>query len=64
MTAEIVKTLENAYRDVRIAFSAEIVRFCDANNIDFYRVREGVNRRLAQEDAASADPNAVPSGGF
>ncbi|MFZ4736829.1 MAG: hypothetical protein ACOYM9_12835, partial [Bradymonadia bacterium] len=26
MTAEIVKTLENAYRDVRIAFAAEVVR--------------------------------------
>ena len=64
MTAEIVKTLENAYRDVRIAFSAEIVRFCDENDIDFYRVREGVNQRLVQEDDASGDPNAVPSGGI
>ena len=64
MTAEIVKTLENAYRDVRIAFAAEIVRYCDESGIDFYRVREGVNRRLAQEDAASGDPNVVPSGGI
>ena len=63
MTAEVVKTLENAYRDVRIAFAAEIVRWCDANDIDFYAVREAVNRRLAQTDAASADPTAVPSGG-
>jgi UDP-N-acetyl-D-mannosaminuronic acid dehydrogenase len=29
MTAEVVKTLENAYRDVRIAFAAEVVRYCD-----------------------------------
>src|SRR5262249_52445932 len=29
MTAEVVKTLENAYRDVRIAFASEIVRYCD-----------------------------------
>ena len=64
MTAEIVKTLENAYRDVRIAFASEIVRFCDEMGIDFYRVRERVNQRLAQEDAASGDPNAVPSGGI
>jgi UDP-N-acetyl-D-mannosaminuronic acid dehydrogenase len=64
LTAEIVKTLENAYRDVRIAYSAEIVRYCDAENIDFYRLREQVNQRLAQEDAASTDPNAVPSGGL
>jgi UDP-N-acetyl-D-mannosaminuronic acid dehydrogenase len=39
LTAEIVKTLENAYRDVRIAFSAEIVRYCDENNVDFYQVQ-------------------------
>jgi UDP-N-acetyl-D-mannosaminuronic acid dehydrogenase len=64
LTAEIVKTLENAYRDVRIAFAAEIARYCDANGIDFYQVRNRVNRRLAQADGASDDPNAVPSGGL
>jgi UDP-N-acetyl-D-mannosaminuronic acid dehydrogenase len=64
MTAEVVKTLENAYRDVRIAFSAEVARYCDANDIDFYAVRDQVNERVAQADAASADPNAVPSGGL
>lgn len=64
LTAEIVKTLENAYRDVRIAFSAEIVRYCDAHNINFYQVREKVNEMLAQTDNATNDPNAVPSGGL
>ncbi len=64
LTAEIVKTLENAYRDVRIAFSAEIVRFCDQNNIDFYAVREQVNNLLEQADAANDQPNVVPSGGI
>jgi UDP-N-acetyl-D-mannosaminuronic acid dehydrogenase len=64
LTAEIVKTLENAYRDVRIAFSTEIVRYCDENDIDFYKVRDKVNSKLAQTDAASTDPNAVPSGGI
>ena len=64
ITAEIVKTLENAYRDVRIAFSAEIVRFCDKQNIDFYSVREQVNVLLSQSDNASGDPNVVPSGGI
>ncbi len=62
MTAEVVKTLENAYRDVRIAYAAEVVRDCDEQDIDFYAVRDAVNRRLAQADAASDDPNAVPSG--
>ncbi len=64
MTAEVVKTLENAYRDVRIAYSAEIVRYCDEHDIDFYAVRDLVNECLAQADNASADPNAVPSGGI
>ena len=64
LTAEIVKTLENAYRDVRIAFSAEIVRYCDKNNIDFYKLRDKVNARLAQSDDATSNPNAVPSGGI
>jgi UDP-N-acetyl-D-mannosaminuronic acid dehydrogenase len=64
MTAEVTKTLENAYRDVRIAFSTEIVRYCDENNISFYAVRDEVNKLLAQEDTASKDPNSVPSGGI
>lgn len=64
MTAEIVKTLENAYRDVRIAFSAEIVRYCDENNIDFYKIRGEVNDMLAQSDLANDRPNEVPSGGI
>lgn len=64
LTAEVVKTLENAYRDVRIAYSAEVVRYCDEHDIDFYGVRDRVNDRLAQADAASSDPNAVPSGGL
>lgn len=64
LTAEIVKTLENAYRDVRIAFSTEIVRYCDDKNIDFYTVRDKVNALLSQSDNASSHPNAVPSGGI
>jgi UDP-N-acetyl-D-mannosaminuronic acid dehydrogenase len=64
MTAEVVKTLENAYRDVRIAYAAEVARVCDERGIDFFALREQVNARLEQQDAASADPNAVPSGGL
>lgn len=63
MTAEAVKTLENAYRDVRIAFATEVVRYCDENDIDFYAVRDEVNKRTAQTDAASHNATAVPSGG-
>jgi len=64
MTAEIVKTLENAYRDVRIAFAAEIARYCDQNDLNFYGVRESVNQRLSQSDSATTDATAVPSGGL
>ena len=64
MTAEVVKTLENAYRDVRIAYAAEVARHCDQRDVDFYALRDQVNARLAQADQASADPNAVPSGGL
>ncbi len=64
MTAEVVKTLENAYRDVRIAYAAEVARFCDAQGIDFFALRDLANARLDDQDGASADPNAVPSGGL
>lgn len=64
MTAEIVKTLENAYRDVRIAFAAEVMRWCDAHDVDFYALRDAVNTSVRLSDAASADPSVVPSGGL
>lgn len=64
LTAEVVKTLENTYRDVRIALAAEIVRYCDDKDIDFYQLRRDVNAKLSWSDAASKDPNVVPSGGL
>jgi len=64
LTAEIVKTTENAYRDVRIAYAAEIARYCDQLDIDFFRLRDAVNQNLEQTDLASGDSNAVPSGGL
>ncbi|MGQ0643067.1 MAG: nucleotide sugar dehydrogenase [Gemmatimonadaceae bacterium] len=64
LTAEICKTLENAYRDVRIALAAEVVRYCDARDIDFYALREWVNGELLQRDLASFQPTAVPRGGM
>lgn len=45
LTAETVKTLENAERDVRIAYSAEAARFCDAADIDFHALRAEVDAR-------------------
>jgi len=64
LTAEIVKTTENAYRDVRIAYATEVGRYCNQADIDFFQLREAVNRKLDQSDEASKDPNAVPSGGL
>jgi UDP-N-acetyl-D-mannosaminuronic acid dehydrogenase len=64
LTAEIAKTLENAYRDIRIALAAEVVRYCDARDIDFYALREWVNCELLQRDLASYHPTAIPRGGM
>ncbi|PYP79545.1 MAG: hypothetical protein DMD35_07820 [Gemmatimonadetes bacterium] len=55
-TAEVVKTLENASRDVRLAYTAEVARFCDAQDIDFFAVRAGVNARLATESGTGVAP--------
>ena len=59
-TAEVVKTLENASRDVRLAYAAEVARYCDAQDIDFFDVRQRVNARLAAESGT----NTAPCGGL
>ena len=45
LTAELVKTTENAYRDVQIAFANEMARICDEVGGDVWRLRELVNKR-------------------
>jgi UDP-N-acetyl-D-mannosaminuronic acid dehydrogenase len=40
LTAEIVKTASNTYRDVQIAFANELAMICEALGADFYKVRE------------------------
>ena len=44
LTAELVKTSENAYRDVQIAFANEIALVCESLGADAWRVRELVNK--------------------
>lgn len=44
LTAELVKTAENAYRDVQIAFANQLALVCEAAGGDVWRVRELVNR--------------------
>jgi UDP-N-acetyl-D-mannosaminuronic acid dehydrogenase len=44
ITAELVKTVENAYRDVQIAFANEVALICDYIGADAWKVRELVNK--------------------
>ena len=44
VTAELVKTTENAYRDVQIAFANEVALICEAAGGDVWKVRELVNK--------------------
>ncbi|TAK11132.1 MAG: nucleotide sugar dehydrogenase [Anaerolineae bacterium] len=44
VTAEIVKTAENAYRDVQIAFANELAMVCEMAGGDVWKVREMVNK--------------------
>jgi len=44
LTAEVVKTVENAYRDVQIGFANEIALICEKLGIDVFEVRELVNK--------------------
>ena len=44
VTAELVKTVENTYRDVQIAFANEIALICEQVGGDVWRVRQLVNK--------------------
>lgn len=44
LTAEIVKTAENAYRDVQIAFANELALICEDLGANVWQVRELVNK--------------------
>jgi UDP-N-acetyl-D-mannosaminuronic acid dehydrogenase len=44
LTAELVKTGENAYRDVNIAFANEFSRICEELGGDFWQARELINK--------------------
>jgi len=44
ITAELVKTTENAYRDVQIAFANEVALICEVTGSDVWRLRELVNK--------------------
>jgi UDP-N-acetyl-D-mannosaminuronic acid dehydrogenase len=44
LTAELVKTVENSYRDIQIAFANEIALVCEAVGGDVWQVRSLVNK--------------------
>jgi UDP-N-acetyl-D-mannosaminuronic acid dehydrogenase len=45
LTAEATKTIENAYRDVNIAFSNEMALVCESLGINVYEVQRLINTR-------------------
>jgi nucleotide sugar dehydrogenase len=62
LSAEVASAVENAFRDVRIAFAVEIARYCDRINVDFRTLRDHVNDVLEWSDSVSWNPSAVPTG--
>ena len=45
LTAEMAKVVENAYRDVNIAFANEVALACERMGVDVFAVRELINAR-------------------
>ena len=45
LTAELSKTIENAYRDVNIAFANEMALVCESLGVDIYRIIQLINAR-------------------
>jgi UDP-N-acetyl-D-mannosaminuronic acid dehydrogenase len=49
ITAELVKTVENTYRDVQIAFANEVAMICEVLGADVWRVRDLVRKSPGRE---------------
>ena len=67
VTAEIVKTAENAYRDVQIAFANEVALICEAAGADVWRVRELVNKSPSRNmhlPGAGVGGHCIPKDGW
>ncbi|MEA2054917.1 MAG: nucleotide sugar dehydrogenase [Candidatus Thermoplasmatota archaeon] len=56
LTAEMSKVVENAYRDVNIAFANEIALMCESLRVDAFKVRELVNTLPNDPSNPSANP--------
>lgn len=63
LTAELVKTTENTFRDVNIAFANEVALVCEAVGGDVWKVRELVNKapeRLMHVPGAGVGGHCIP----
>lgn len=63
ITAELVKTVENAYRDVQIAFANEVAMIAEATGGDIWKVRELVNKspdRMMLMPGAGVGGHCIP----
>ncbi len=45
LSAELSKTIENAYRDVNIAFANEMALVCESLGVNIYEIIELINAR-------------------
>jgi len=61
LTAELVKTTENAYRDVQIAFANEVALICEAVGGDYHRASERSRRWSRPESGRRSQPSGKPS---
>lgn len=67
LTAELVKTMENAYRDVQIAFANEMALLCEALGADVWQVRPLVNKspyRAMHLPGAGVGGHCIPKDGW
>jgi UDP-N-acetyl-D-mannosaminuronic acid dehydrogenase len=63
LTAELVKTIENTYRDVQIAFANEMALLCEDLGADVWQVRELVNKsphRDMHQPGAGVGGHCIP----
>jgi UDP-N-acetyl-D-mannosaminuronic acid dehydrogenase len=56
LTAEVAKVVENAYRDVNIAFANEVALICESLGVNVYEVRRFVNSLPYDPSNPSANP--------
>ncbi|MDO8578016.1 MAG: nucleotide sugar dehydrogenase, partial [Dehalococcoidales bacterium] len=55
-SAEVAKTVENAYRDVQIAFANEVALLCESFGVDVYDIRKYVNGLPDDPSTPHANP--------